>query len=127
MDNAGKAADAPLRARQVFVEFARTLWYLRVFLASLLAIFIVLAIIMHYAGGPVEAATRAPASFAQTLYFCSITALTIGYGDVVPTTAVGRIDSILLGLVGLLITGIVIAASVRAVQEASQRAAITPS
>ncbi|MGA7813338.1 potassium channel family protein [Caballeronia sp.] len=123
MENAEKAADAPLRARHVFMEFARTLWYLRVFLASLLAIFIVLSAVMHYAGGPVDTATRTPASLEQTLYFCSITALTIGYGDVVPTTTVGRIDSILLGVVGLLITGIVIAASVRAVQEASQRTA----
>lgn len=121
MENAGKAADAPLRARHVFMEFARTLWFLRVFLASLLAIFIVLSAAMYYAGGPMEAGTRTPASPELTLYFCSITALTIGYGDVIPTTTVGRIDSILLGLVGLLITGIIIAASVRAIQESSQR------
>jgi voltage-gated potassium channel len=125
MENAGKVADAPPRARQVLAEFVRTLWYLRAFLASLLVIFLVLSAVMYYAGGPVEAATRTPSSPELTLYFCSITALTIGYGDVVPTTTVGRIDSILLGVVGLLITGIVIAASVRAVQQASHRAGIS--
>jgi voltage-gated potassium channel len=124
MENARKGADAPPRARHVFAEFARTLWYLRVFLASLLVIFLVLSAVMYYGGGPVDTATRTPSSPEQTLYFCSITALTIGYGDVVPTTTLGRIDSVLLGLVGLLITGIVTAASVRAVQSTSQRAGI---
>jgi|SRR5579864_3592458 len=124
MENSRKAADAPLKARDVFAEFARTLWYLRVFIASLLVIFLVLSAAMYYAGGPVEAATRTPSSPEQTLYFCTITALTIGYGDVVPTTALGRIDAVLLGVVGLLMTGIVTAASVRGVQEAARRANI---
>ncbi len=90
----------------MFAEFAKTLWYLRIFLASLLLIFLVLSVVMYYVGGPVDAGSRAPASFGQTLYFCAITALTIGYGDVLPTTTLGRIDSVLLGAVGLLMTGI---------------------
>ena len=124
MENARKAVDAPPKARDVFAEFTRTLWYLRVFFASLLAIFLVLSAVMYYAGGPVEAASRTPSSPGQTLYFCSITALTIGYGDVVPTTTLGRIDSVLLGVVGLLMTGILTAASVRGVQQAAYRATI---
>ncbi|CAG4888298.1 potassium channel family protein [Paraburkholderia saeva] len=123
MDNASKVVDTPPRARDVFAEFAKTLWYLRVFLASLLLIFVVLSVVMFYVGGPVDAGSRAPASFGQTLYLCAITALTIGYGDVLPTTALGRIDSVLLGVVGLLMTGILAAATVRGVQEASRRAA----
>ncbi|MGF6597265.1 hypothetical protein P3T23_001982 [Paraburkholderia sp. GAS448] len=42
----------------------------------------------------------------------------------VPTTALGRIDAVLLGVVGRLVTGIVTAASVRGVQEAARRANI---
>ncbi|CDY74844.1 hypothetical protein BGLT_03785 [Caballeronia glathei] len=124
MDNARKAADRPLQARHVFEEFARTIWYLRAILAGLLAIFVLLSVGMYYAGGPIEAANRAPSSLGQTLYFCTITALTIGYGDVVPTTTLGRIDAILLGVVGLLVTGVVTAAAVRGVQEAARRAGI---
>jgi len=56
------------------------------------------------------------------VYFCAITALTIGYGDVVPTTALGRIDAVLLGLIGLVFTGLIVAAFVRGVQEASRQA-----
>ncbi|MEM5425276.1 potassium channel family protein [Paraburkholderia ferrariae] len=49
-------------------------------------------------------------------------ALTIGYGQVVPTTIVGRIDSMLIGVQGVLLTGMVTAAFVHAVQEAARRA-----
>jgi voltage-gated potassium channel len=104
-------------------EFGKTLWYLRVILAALLLLFILLTIGMYVFGGPVETVNRTPSPFGQTLYFCSITALTIGYGDVVPTTTFGRIDAILLGLIGLLVTGLVTAAAVRGVQEAARRSA----
>ncbi len=40
--------------------------------------------------------------FSQALYFSFITGLTIGYGDIVATTAVGQITSIALGITGML-------------------------
>ena len=113
----------PPRAGEFLREFGRTLSYLRVILAALALLFILLTIGMHVFGGPVETVNRTPSPFGQTLYFCSITALTIGYGDVVPTTTFGRIDAILLGLIGLLVTGLVTAAAVRGVQEATRRSA----
>ena len=113
----------PPRAGEFLREFGRTLSYLRVILAALALLFILLTIGMHVFGGPVETVNRTPSPFGQTLYFCSITALTIGYVDVVPTTTFGRIDAILLGLIGLLVTGLVTAAAVRGVQEAARRSA----
>ena len=59
----------------------------------------------------------------ETLYFCAITALTIGYGDVVPTSTFDRIDAILLGLVGMVFTRLIVALALRGVQEAARRAA----
>jgi voltage-gated potassium channel len=109
-----------MRARDVVSEFMDTLWFLRLILAFQLLVFAVLTIAMYYFGGPVETSDRAPSSFSDTLYFCSITALTIGYGDVVPTTMFGRLDALLLGLLGLLMTGLVIAAAVRSVQETAR-------
>jgi len=50
----------------------------------------------------------------DSVYFVSITALTIGYGDIVPVTLTGKIVSILLGLIGHVIVGILVGASVRA-------------
>jgi hypothetical protein len=66
---------------------------------------------------------RTPSTMEETLYFCAITALTIGYGDVVPTSTFGRIDAILLGLIGMVFAGLIVAAAVRGVQEAARRAA----
>ncbi|MEM5383364.1 potassium channel family protein [Paraburkholderia phymatum] len=124
MENAKNSRHAPLKAGHVFEEFARTLWHLRAPLAVLFVLFLLLSVVMYYVGGLVESASRTPSSFGQTLYFCTISALTIGYGDVVPTTTLGRIDSVLLGMQGVLATSMVTAAFVHAVQEAARRGGI---
>jgi uncharacterized membrane protein len=55
--------------------------------------------------------------FADTLYFAFVTGLTIGYGDIVMQTPVGRLVAILIGLVGILFTGLMVAVAVHAVRE----------
>lgn len=122
MGKTARAGRSHLKASDVLTEFTETLWYLRVIMLSLLLMFILLTVGMYYFGGPVETSDRSASPLGETMYFCAITALTIGYGDVVPTTAFGRIDALLLGLIGLLMTGLVIAAAVRGVQEAARRA-----
>ena len=122
MNEAPESADRAPRAREILLESGRTIWYLRLLLGGLLLIFVILTIGMFYFGGAVETLNRTPSSMGETVYFCAITALTIGYGDVVPTTAFGRIDAVLLGLIGLVFTGLIVAAAVRGVQEASRHA-----
>ena len=124
MENPKNSAPAKLKPSHVSYEFARVLWHLRALLAFQLALFMLFSVVMYYVGGPVDSATRTPSSFGQTLYLCSITALTIGYGDVVPTTTLGRIDSVLLGVLGVLITGVITAVGVHAVHVAARRAGI---
>jgi voltage-gated potassium channel len=114
-----------LKAVDVLREFFETLWYLRAILATLILFLALLTAGMYYFGGPVETSDRSPSPPGETVYFCLITALTIGYGDVVPTTTFGRIDALLLGLVGLLVSGLVIAAAVRGVQEAKREASMS--
>ena len=124
MANATSDTVVRLRAREILLESGRTLWYLRGILAGLMVLFALLTIAMYYMGDPVETAKRTPSSIGETLYFCAITALTIGYGDVVPTSTLGRIDAVLLGLIGMVFTGLVVAAAVRGVQEAARRASL---
>ena len=53
--------------------------------------------------------------FDDALYFSFITGLTIGYGDIVVKTPIGRIVAVLLGLIGVIFTGLMVAAAIRAV------------
>ncbi|HEY4801834.1 MAG TPA: potassium channel family protein [Paraburkholderia sp.] len=122
MNDARKDKSHAPRAREILLESGKTIWYLRLLLAGLVIMFVILTVFMFYFGGPVETLNRSPSRMGETVYFCAITALTIGYGDVVPTTALGRIDAVLLGLIGLVFTGLIVAAFVRGVQEASRQA-----
>jgi voltage-gated potassium channel len=126
MNSPKKNTAAPVRAREILLESGRTIWYLRLILLGLLIMFAILTIGMFYYGGPVETLNRTPSPMGETVYFCAITALTIGYGDVVPTTTFGRIDAVLLGLIGVIFTGLIVAAAVRGVQEASRQAREQP-
>ncbi|MFM0643695.1 potassium channel family protein [Paraburkholderia bryophila] len=117
-------ARAQIRPHDAIAEFTRVIWLLRHILAMLLALFFFLSIAMYYLGGTVGATSRAPSSIGETFYFCAVTALTIGYGDVVPTSALGRIIAVLLGLLGVLLTGVVTACAVYAIQFAAQRAGL---
>jgi hypothetical protein len=58
--------------------------------------------------------------FADALYFTFVTGLTIGYGDIAPVTDAGRVVAILTGLLGILITGLIIAVAVYALRETMQ-------
>ena len=54
--------------------------------------------------------------FGESLYFSFITGLTIGYGDIVVKTPFARLLAVLLGLIGIIFTGIMVAAALRAIE-----------
>ena len=56
------------------------------------------------------------------LYFACITGLTVGYGDLVPTHPMSRIMAIGIGFTGVLLSALVAAIGVRALQEAARYA-----
>ena len=58
-------------------------------------------------------------SFGEGFYFAMITGLTIGYGDITPVTIVGRLVALGLGVVGIVLTGMMVATAVHALREAA--------
>jgi voltage-gated potassium channel len=53
-------------------------------------------------------------NYWDALYFAAVTGLTIGYGDITPVTAIGRIVAVLIGLLGVVFFGIIVAVATRA-------------
>lgn len=54
----------------------------------------------------------------SAVYFTFITGLTIGYGDLVPSHLVTRFMAVIIGFIGILLTGLVAAVGVQALHEA---------
>ena len=52
----------------------------------------------------------------QGVYFAYVTGLTIGYGDLAPREVVTRFLAIVIGFSGILLTGLVAALAVKAIQ-----------
>jgi voltage-gated potassium channel len=57
----------------------------------------------------------------DTIYYACITATTVGYGDLHPTQRKSKIAAIFIALLGLLVTGIVVASAVNSVSKAYAR------
>ncbi len=92
--------------------FFRIVWNLRSLYLALLSLIM---------AGAVVIAVVEKIPIGEALYFAFITGLTIGYGDIVAATTFGRIMSVLLGFVGVLFTGLVIAVALHAVREAWEK------
>ncbi len=54
----------------------------------------------------------------DSLYFAFITATTVGYGDLRPSTKSSKLLSILISITGIILTGIIVAVSLYAVEDA---------
>ena len=89
-------------------QFFRAIWHVRAVILALIALVVVGA-------AAVTLVEKMP--FADALYFAFVTGLTIGYGDIVMHTPVGRLIALLIGLVGILFSGLIVAVLVYAVRE----------
>ena len=58
-------------------------------------------------------------SVGQGIYFAFITGLTIGYGDFVPRQPLTQVLAVIIGFSGIILTGLVAALAVRALQATS--------
>jgi voltage-gated potassium channel len=92
-----------------FVQlFFRAIWHTKTVILMLFALIIAGAAALTF----IE---KMP--FSDTLYFALVTGLTIGYGDIVPQNPLGRLVALLIGFIGILFTGLLVAALVYAVRE----------
>lgn len=95
-----------------FITFARYfihhIIYVRLVLAGLLALLVL---------GGLAVSRLENVDVADGLYFAFITALSIGYGDITPATAWGRLISVGIGLVGMIFVGISVAVATRALAD----------
>ena len=89
-------------------HFFRAIWYVKFVILTLVAL-------MVAGAGAVTLVEKMP--FGETLYFAFVTALTIGYGDIVVKTPLGQLVAILIGFIGILFTGLMVAVLVYAVRE----------
>ena len=53
----------------------------------------------------------------QAIYFAFITGMSIGYGDITPETAWGRVVSVAIGLIGMIFTGTTVAVATRSLAD----------
>ena len=58
----------------------------------------------------------------DALYFTFVTGLTIGYGDLTPRHVVSRLLAVVIGLAGIVLTGLVAAVSVEALRATARDA-----
>jgi voltage-gated potassium channel len=93
-------------------NFLQVIWYFRAILFANLVIIIIGA-------AAITLAEKMP--FGDALYFTLVTGLTIGYGDIVVKTTLGRCIALFIGLIGIIFSGLVIAAAVEAVRRTYHR------
>ncbi|HTD55206.1 MAG TPA: potassium channel family protein [Silvibacterium sp.] len=86
-------------------DFVRSLWLMFPLLFSLLA---AIALLGQWVGR-IESWSR-----LDSLYWSLVTATTLGYGDLRPSRAKSKVIAILIAFLGLILTGIIIAAAVQA-------------
>jgi hypothetical protein len=87
----------------------RTMWPI---LSALLALKAVLGSVVGLAEGW---------GIGPGIYFAFVTGLTIGYGDLAPTTMLTRTLAVAIGFLGVILTGLVAALAVAALQAATGR------
>jgi hypothetical protein len=88
-------------------NFFKVIWFFRAIVFTLLFIILI---------GAMAIAFVEKIPLGDALYFSFVTGLTIGYGDIVVKTALGRCVALFIGFIGIVFTGLVIAGAVEAVR-----------
>jgi voltage-gated potassium channel len=99
-----------------FVTFIRNLLHMLYFVRGVLLGLVIVLVVCAFITAELE---NMP--LTDAFYFTFITALTVGYGDIAPKTDIGRIVSLLVAADGVIIFGLVVAVSNRALHRAVEQ------
>ena len=102
----------PFRFLAIFLSFLGTVGGV---IAFLVVCFFVLAVLLYLAELH-QHFQNSPQGFGEALYLSAVTALTVGYGDLVPHTVIGRCLSLCLAFLGVMLTGIFAAVAMKALE-----------
>ena len=92
--------------------------FLKHFLGNLFIVrHVVLGLLLQIIIGGFAIAYFEELHVGESMYFAFITGLTVGYGDIEPVTAWGRVVSVVIGFVGMLFTGMTVAVATRALAD----------
>ncbi|MFC5756801.1 potassium channel family protein [Rhizobium sp. GCM10022189] len=95
--------------RLFFVALARQIGVIWPILSGIVSVMILSGLVIwHIEGWRID----------EALYFTFVTGLTIGYGDLTPKHVSSRILSLVIGFAGIVLTGIVAAVTVKALNSA---------
>lgn len=97
--------------KSFLVEFVTLLWAAKNVLIFNLIMIGAGAYVYHW-----EGLKNSDGSILDSVYAAMVTALTIGYGDLIPLGLYGKITTILLGIVGMLFVGVIVGASIKALE-----------
>jgi voltage-gated potassium channel len=103
-----------IKPSRFFREFIHLLYGAGHIFAVLFVLFVCFALIL-------ASSEASRIGFWNGIYLSAITALTIGYGDLYPCSVPGRLSAIVLGLLGIVLTGVVVAAAIKAMDEAADK------
>jgi voltage-gated potassium channel len=113
-----RIARTPMISKRLalFAEFVRAFAYYGLHVRELIVSLLLLIVL----GGCVISKIEG-IKLGDAIYFAFITALSIGYGDISPETAMGKILSVAIGFVGMLFVGITVAIATHALGDTAKR------
>ena len=100
------------RQSSEFITFARHFIRYAFYLRGVLVGLLVLILLGGFTVSRVEGL-----ELGEGIYFAFITGLSIGYGDITPSTAWGRVISVSIGLIGMIFVGLTVAVATRALAD----------
>ena len=101
------------RRPRAFITFARYFFRYALYVREVLIGLLVLIVL-----GGVTISQVERIKLGDAIYFAFITGLSIGYGDIAPETAWGRVVSVAIGLIGLIFAGVTVGVATRALADA---------